>query len=158
MAARARAWGIATARKVVRHRFPRVRQLPPSELAAWLNDPRRPGPVLLDVRTAAEYTVSHLPGARWVSPRAKAAEVIAGLHPDHPVVVYCSLGYRSSALADRLMTAGLRGVFNLEGAIFVWANEGRALERDGQRVTAVHPYHWLASWLLEAPRRGPTRP
>ena len=44
--------------------------------------------------------------------------------PTRPVIVYCSAGYRGATLARRLQRFGRRDVWNLEGGIFAWANEG----------------------------------
>jgi rhodanese-related sulfurtransferase len=150
-------------------RFPSVRHLAPEALAAWRADASRPAPVLLDVRTADEYAVSHLPGALRVDPDASAADVRALLdrHLDanagrRPLVLYCAVGYRSSALAARLHEAERAGeaafgpVYNLRGAIFGWANAGYAVVRDGQRVEDVHPYDRLWSRLLAPHRRADT--
>jgi len=131
---------LAREKKLVRSKFPGVQQLQTEELAAWLRDEQRRKPVILDVRTQAEYEVSHLPGARRVEPSARPSDVKATLDPNQPVILYCSVGLRSSALADGLMKAGMKDVFNLEGSIFAWANEGRALERQGQPASKVHPY------------------
>ena len=79
-----------------------------------------------------------------------------GLQPGEKVdlVCYCSVGYRSSILAEQILKlkedgqlpCGLRPV-NLEGSIFQWASEGRSLTRKGQtgvpveiKVTTVHPF------------------
>ncbi|NNL66826.1 MAG: rhodanese-like domain-containing protein, partial [Myxococcales bacterium] len=56
------------------------------------------------------------------------------------VVVYCSVGYRSGAIAKRLGERGVERVYNLEGGIFLWANQGRPVVRAGQPVREVHPY------------------
>jgi len=133
--------GLAREMRLVRTKFPLVRQLQPAELAAWLKEEQRRKPILLDVRTQAEFQVSHLPGARRVEPDARTGNVEATLDPNRPVVLYCSFGFRSSALAEKLMKAGMTDVFNLEGSIFAWANEGRPLERDGQPTSKVHPYN-----------------
>ena len=78
------------------------------------------------------------------------------LQPDEKVdlVCYCSVGYRSSIVAEQILKlkedgqlpCGLRPV-NLEGSIFQWASEGRSLTRKGQtgvpveiKVTTVHPF------------------
>ncbi len=137
-------------RKAIRIRFPAVRQLQPSELAAWLADPNRPAPLLLDVRRPEEFAISHLPGAVRVDPGSDAAQLISSFAAGREVVVYCSAGYRSSALAARLRQAGLLRVHNLEGAIFQWANENRPLERDGGPATEVHPYSRVCAQLLKA--------
>lgn len=123
----------------IRNQFPSVPQLSPTDLEAWLADPDRPRPLLVDVRAPEEFAVSHLAGAR---PARSVAEVetLAGPDRDLPIVLYCSVGYRSSALAAQLQSAGFRQVRNLEGSIFRWANEGRPVVRDGRAVRAVHPY------------------
>lgn len=140
---------------VVRARFPGVSQLSTTNLAAWLADTNRARPLLLDVRTEAEFRVSHLPGARRVDPDAKAAELRALLATTNtPVVVYCSVGWRSSALAERLLKAGQTNVSNLEGSIFGWSNEGRPLEADTGPATRVHPYNRTFGRLLQPALRA----
>jgi rhodanese-related sulfurtransferase len=135
---------------------PDVASLPASDLAAWLDDDAREPPLLLDARAPEEYAASHLPGAMRVDPDASpetlAAEVAALRDPggERPMVVYCSVGVRSARVADRLQHAGLGEVYNLEGSIFRWAEEGRPLVRDGERVHTVHPYDAL--WGLLLPR------
>lgn len=139
----------------VREKFPAVKQLSTTNLAAWLADAVRPQPQLLDVRTPKEFAVSHLPGAQLIAPDAKAEDVLAKLNRERPVVVYCSVGYRSSKLAERLQAAGLIQVMNLEGSIFAWANEDRALEKDGQPATQVHAYNKRYGQMLKPERRAP---
>jgi hypothetical protein len=97
--------------------------------------------------------VSHLPAAQRVDPKASAADIIGELPADQPIVVYCSAGYRSSALARRLQATGRTDVANLDGSIFQWANEARPLERDGQPTRDVHPYAaFVGRLMLITPR------
>lgn len=69
---------------------------------------------------------------------------LTDIKPDRPIVVYCSVGYRSSILARKLQDKGFTNVYNLEGSIFKWANEGRPLVQGKVTVHKVHPYnaHW----------------
>lgn len=138
----------------VREKFPGVKQLSTTNLAAWLADASRPQPQLLDVRTPKEYAVSHLAGARQISPNARVEAVLTTLDRQQPMVVYCSVGYRSCQLAERLQAAGLAQVMNLEGSIFAWANEDRPLEKDGQPATKVHPYDKVYGRMLKPERRA----
>ncbi|MEA3208279.1 MAG: hypothetical protein QOE70_1336 [Chthoniobacter sp.] len=149
--------GLEGMKKLVRARFPNVPQMSTEELSALLKDARKPPPLLLDVRTQAEFDVSHLPGARRVDPEAKAAEVLPLLEKNRAVVTYCSVGYRSSAMADRLRKAGVTQVSNLEGSIFQWANEGRVLEAKGTPTGKVHPYNATFGRMLDEPRRAELR-
>lgn len=137
--------------------FPDVETVSTDALAAWLADSTRPAPLLLDAREPNEYAVSHLPGAVHVDPNADASALsdrFAVADPSRPVVVYCSVGYRSARLAGELEKAGFEHVQNLGGSIFRWANEGRPVVRevDGETVPAqkVHPYDATWSRLLDA--------
>ena len=141
-------------KRFVRIRFPQMTQLSTADLAQWLADTRRPAPLLLDVRTEEEFRVSHLHGAVHVDPGARAEAVLSRIPKGRRVVTYCSVGYRSSALAERLRKAGVGSVYNLEGSIFQWANEGRALESAGRPADKVHPYSRRFGALLEEKRRA----
>jgi rhodanese-related sulfurtransferase len=150
---------------LIRERFPRVAQISSDTLAAWLLRPRSSRPLLLDIRAADEFAVSHLQGAKRadLTPADLAAIRATALRSGRPVVVYCSVGYRSSAFASALAADPGVGVtdtlrcYNLEGGIFRWANEARPLYRGSARVQQVHPYD--AKWgRLLAPALHPTEP
>ena len=135
-------------KEMVRRDFPGVEHVSADELNRRLESDD--APVLLDVREEAEYSVSHLHGALRVQPGSDAAELIETLEsdmmdrPDMPIVAYCSVGYRSSELVQKLTERGFTNVKNLEGSIFEWANRGYPVERDGEEVREVHPFddHW----------------
>jgi len=142
--------------KAIRKRFPEVRQLSTRDLAAWLGDDARRPPLIVDVRAMVEFKVSHLQHAKhWES-----AEAIRDAAPSRetPIVVYCSVGYRSSAVAEKLMRWGFSQVWNLDGSLFAWANEGRPVYRGRERVTVVHPYdsHW--GKMLNSERHPTAKP
>jgi rhodanese-related sulfurtransferase len=143
--------GIAWAVSVVHRRFPDVSHLSPSSLDAWLRDPQRPAPQIVDARSAEEFAVSHLVGARRIDPESSASAALAALDPERSVVIYCSAGYRGATLARRLQNAGRRDVWNLEGGIFAWANSSLPIERAGQPTRHVHPYSRFFTRLLRAP-------
>ena len=133
---------------IVRRRFQEVPRVSTAELASWLADPARLAPTLLDAREAEEFAVSHLAGAVWADPRSSGREASEKCPPGRAVVVYCSAGYRSAILARRLIGAGTPAVYNLEGSIFAWANEGRPLEANGVPVKTAHPYNRAGAILL----------
>ena len=126
--------------RLVRQAFPEVPQMSTQELAAMRADDTAPDIVLLDARSAAEFKVSHLPGAVLASNTRMALEALEARGPPRTVVVYCSVGYRSSRLAEKLRARGIENVYNLEGSLFQWANDGRPLYRGGERVYEAHPY------------------
>jgi rhodanese-related sulfurtransferase len=144
----------------VRGRFPSVTQVSTHQVAEWLGDGKRRPPHVVDTRAAEEFEVSRLPGARRASSVAEFRAL--GIPRDEPVVVYCSVGYRSSALAERLRGQGWSQVMNMEGSIFAWANEGRAVVgSNGMATGVVHPYNARWGVLLDArwhPKpKGPKR-
>ncbi|MXW01955.1 MAG: rhodanese-like domain-containing protein [Holophagales bacterium] len=135
---------------LVRASFPGVPQMSIEELDRRLEE--EPPPLVIDVREPFEYEVSHLPGAVHAQ-GGDIAEAVAAADRDRPIVLYCSVGYRSSAaVADLIQLHDpdiLDRVWNLEGSIFEWANSGRPVYRGGVEVDRVHPYDKQWGKLLE---------
>ena len=144
----------STVLRDVRNRYPEVDQVSVDSLARWLADPARPRPLLVDVRERAEYDLSHIAGAIHSAPDSSDADALLAAAAGRPIVLYCSVGYRSSAKAQALLHAGASSVANLEGSVFMWANEGHPVERDGETVREVHPYNRVWGMLLNKKLRG----
>lgn len=143
-----------TTLNMIRTRFPAVAHVPTDTLQSWLDEsPKQEDLILLDVRKPEEYAVSHLQGARAASSKDEAMRILRGVPANRRIVVYCSVGYRSSELAEFLMKTGFTEVYNLEGSIFRWANEGRPVYRAEERVRVVHPYDSYWGRLLKKPLR-----
>lgn len=122
----------------IREAFPDVSHLTTRQLAEMRS---RGEPVLLlDAREPEEFQVSHIDGAVRATTVGTALNAIQADSRQPTVVVYCSVGYRSSKLVSRLKARGVENVFNLEGSLFQWANEGRPLARADEPATRVHPY------------------
>ena len=85
-----------------------------------------------------------------------------GYTPGRPVVCYCSVGYRSCILARALRqeegAPQSSDVFNLDGSIFEWANQGRAVVREGKPAAGVHPFNSTFGMLLNSSLRATTAP
>ena len=135
--------------RLIREAFPDVPQMSTKELADMRADDTSTDIVLLDARSAAEFKVSHLPGAALASNTRMALEALEASDLASTVVIYCSVGYRSSRLAEKLRARGIENVFNLEGSLFRWANEGRPLYRGEERVYQAHPYDEEWGQLLD---------
>jgi rhodanese-related sulfurtransferase len=150
-------------KKFIRLKFPGVHQITTVEFAQTLTDARQSQPIILDTRSEAEYSVSHLVEARRFDGTADLAiaPALENVSKDTPIVVYCSVGYRSAKVAQQLMEAGFQDVSNLEGGLFQWANEGRAshlmcpgaLVHAGQPTQLVHPYSAAWGMLLNQQHR-----
>jgi len=129
----------ASLKAEIRGKFPGVAQLSVDELKHWLEE-QEAKPLLLDVREPSEFAVSHLEGALLANDEAVALQALRDAPLDRRVVLYCSVGYRSSALAEKLSKRGYTNVFNLEGSIFEWANRGEHVVTEREPVKQVHPY------------------
>ena len=102
---------------------------------------KQPPAVLLDTRAPREYAVSHLRGARWVGYEDFVLARVQDLPKDTPIVVYCSVGYRSEKVGEQLQRAGYTQVRNLYGGLFEWMNEGLLPVTTGNKpTTRVHAY------------------
>jgi rhodanese-related sulfurtransferase len=132
---------------LINRKYPTVALLTTKELAQWLNAQSKPQPILLDARSEAEYQLSHLQQAERIDPYHPNLEAIT-ISKDMPIVVYCSVGYRSARIAQQLQQAGFSHVYNLEGSIFQWANEKRPVYKNDCPTTLVHPYDKLWGQLL----------
>lgn len=106
--------------------------------------------VLLDTRAELEFQVSHLPGALRIGYQDFDLAKLTGIAKDQCIVVYCSVGYRSERIGERLLNLGYQKVFNLYGGIFAWKNQGRTVLDGSEMPTQrVHTYNekW-SQWLL----------
>lgn len=66
--------------------------------------------IVIDIRDAKDFGVSHIPGALNIS--INALDKIY-LDKKQPIIVVCSHGIRSIAAAERLMELGFINVYNL---------------------------------------------
>jgi rhodanese-related sulfurtransferase len=83
------------------------------------------GWTLLDVRTEEEWASGRIPGSVHI-PMDQLMQRLDEV--DDRVVCVCSVGARSTRVAQFLNTQGREAV-NLEGGINAWANSGLEIER-----------------------------
>ena len=145
--------------------FASVAQLSTAELAAMQSQSRPL--VVLDVRAPAEFAVSHIPGAVHFDPQplqsaaTRVNQVLnaADIPTGQPVtvVVYCSVGWRSSAFARALAQQPFPGdrrvrIMNLGGSLFRWALENRPLVNADGPTRRVHGFNPVWARLLPPER------
>jgi rhodanese-related sulfurtransferase len=154
---------LGAVREKVKRDYDGVAQLSTGALADRLAD--REDVLLLDVREMQEFAVSHLAGAQRVDPgiwRSTFLKRFANAARGKTVVFYCSVGVRSSKLAEKvraeLMAQGALGVFNLDGGIFAWHNEGRPLVNAKGQTSFVHPYDSYWGQLITRRELAKTNP
>jgi rhodanese-related sulfurtransferase len=97
--------------------------------------------VLLDTRERKEYDVSHLPNAIWVGYEDFNFGRVKDIPKTANIVTYCSVGYRSDKIGDKLKAAGYANVHNLYGSLFEWVNQGNVVvDNTGKPTNRVHGY------------------
>ncbi len=111
--------------------------------------PRMEEVVILDTRAKEEYAVSHISGARFIDYDDFEVTQVMDIPKDSEVIVYCSVGYRSERIGEKLQKAGFTNVKNLYGGIFSWKNDGYEVVGPNESPTdSVHTYNksW-GKWL-----------
>lgn len=143
---------LADIHESIQHEFATIEHVDASRLEAMADRDL----LVFDVRRQDEFDVSHLAGAVRVAADVSVDEFMASyshLARGKSLVFYCSVGQRSSALASRLreplLIAGASEVYNLEGGIFRWHNDGRALVNASQDSTYIHPYNAYWGRLID---------
>jgi len=105
--------------------------------------------VILDARELSEYKVSHIPGAKHIGyKKFDGSWVNKNISKKDKVIVYCSVGYRSGEIAEKLKKNGFNA-YNLQGGIFKWVNEGnQVVDSQGKATANIHGYNSLWSkWI-----------
>lgn len=92
------------------------------ELAAWIADPDRPTPLLLDVREPWEFETCSIAAAQLI-PMNTIPSRFSELDEEQPVVCICHHGARSMQVASFLERQGFSKVTNLTGGIHAWAKQ-----------------------------------
>lgn len=95
---------------------------------------------ILDVREAEEYNVSRIHGSVHTGYDEFNFDAVEHLDKDEPIVVYCSVGYRSEKIGERLQDAGYKNVRNLYGGIFSWVNQNQDIVNERGPTNELHPY------------------
>ncbi len=97
---------------------------------------------LLDAREYEEYKISHIEGAEWIGYDNPQFRLLNHIPKDQKIYIYCSVGYRSDKLAQKLVKKGYNNVYNVYGSIFEWANRGYPLQDiNGESTQKVHTYN-----------------
>ncbi len=86
---------------------------------------KRPGTVVLDVRTPQEYAAGHLEGARLLDiSAADFATRLGALDRKAPYAVYCRSGNRSATALATMRQLGFTTAYHLGEGISAWTAAG----------------------------------
>ncbi len=100
------------------------------DAAAFASAMKRPGTVVLDVRTPAEFADAHLAGA--VNLDVNAADFrtkLSAFAKDVPYAVYCRSGNRSGTALTVMKGLGFTNTYHLGGGIQAWTAAGGPMTR-----------------------------
>jgi phage shock protein E len=106
----------------------------PEDLAGRL---QHDAPLVLDVRTPAEFREGHIAGAINI-----AHDEIAGpwaalnVPQDHEVIVYCGTGRRAGLAQQTLETLGYQSTRLLEGGFEAWKKAGLPVVKETGNATS----------------------
>ena len=92
--------------------------------------------ILLDVRTAGEYSRGHIQGSTNIDISSPDfVSRINLLQKDKTILVYCLSGSRSDAAASYMSQQGFKKIYTLQQGLMPWNRQGFPLEQSSQ-VTA----------------------
>ncbi len=97
--------------------------------------------VFIDTRELAEYNVSHIEHAIWVGYDDFDANRLKDVEKNARLIIYCSVGYRSEKITEKLIQLGFTNISNLYGGIFEWVNNCYpVVDTNGNQTSKVHAY------------------
>lgn len=81
--------------------------------------------LLIDVRTPKEFKEGHIENAQNIDFLAPTfQDNIKKLNIEKPIIVYCRSGRRSAKSTKILQEAGFTEIYDLQGGIIKWEQEG----------------------------------
>lgn len=125
-----------------------VRKMPMDEVRR-----RQKEITIVDVREPEEYEVGHLAGAVNIPYKRIQADpkLLDQVSRDRTAVTYCTIGYRSGVVAQKLMEAGHQDVYNLKWALVHWFNKGGVVVKGNQEVNRIHPFNEKWEYFITRP-------
>jgi rhodanese-related sulfurtransferase len=104
---------------------------------------------LIDVRTPAEFGEVHVSFARNLPLTELEPAQFAGRHASEPLYVICRSGSRANQACQKLASAGVANVVNVEGGTQAWEQAGLPVKR-GQKAISLERQVRIAAGTLVA--------
>ena len=87
-------------------------------------------PVVLDVRTPAEFAEGHIAGAINIDFKGESfGEELAKLDRDKTYLMHCRSGNRSGQAKPKFLQLGFQAVYHLDGGMKAWRAAGLPVEK-----------------------------
>jgi len=81
--------------------------------------------VIIDVRSESEFLQGHIENAVLIPNNSPDLEnVLSNLDENNTYLLYCLFGGRSSSMFEKMRKLGFKKVYDLDGGIIEWKNEG----------------------------------
>ncbi len=100
--------------------------------------------LLIDCRSENEFSISTIEGAVNLPTKTSAKNTLKKYPKNTPIIVFCSIGYRSEKMANFIQKLGYKNTNNLYGSIFEWANRGLPLYHENELTDTIHTFN--RSW------------
>ena len=95
---------------------------------------------ILDARTKKEFEISHIRNAIWVGYEEFDFKLVQNISLNDTILIYCTIGYRSEKIGQKLKKNGLKHIYNLKGGIIQWVNDGYEIVRNEKPTNEIHPF------------------
>jgi len=107
--------------------------------------------IILDTREREEFTVSHISKAIHVGYDHFEMDSLKKIPKNTRIIVYCSVGYRSERIGEKLLSSGYTNVYNLYGGMFEWVNNDYpVVDKNNIQTNKIHAYSKLwGKWLIK---------
>lgn len=102
--------------------FSSVKEINAKELAEWVSDEARNFRII-DVREPMEIAQGSIPGAEAM-PMSTLGNRLSEISKDEELVFICRSGARSGQVVAYLAQNGFENVYNLNGGVIGWAQNG----------------------------------
>jgi phage shock protein E len=93
---------------------------------AWLKANKA---ILIDVREFFEYKKTRIKGAINIPSSGNLDFATDTLQKDKSLFIYCTTGYRSKRVSAKFAEKGFADIYNLEGGIKAWKEDGFPVEK-----------------------------
>ena len=133
----------------IEREFPTVEAVSTPVFYERYSEPGASLPLIIDVRKPDEFRVSHLRGAMNFESADSISTMLEQRGLGKDTIVYCSVGYRSAAVAAELQSSGYTSVLNLEHSLFEWAERGFPMINSAGPTDKVHPFNRAWGSLID---------
>ena len=107
--------------------------------------------ILLDARELEEFQISHIENSVFIGYDNFNQNLLNTIPKESKIVVYCSVGYISCKIGEKIKEMGFVNVYNLYGGIFDWANQNQPLvNNENEKTNKIHGYNenW-SKWIKQ---------